>query len=197
MKEGVQNLGSKASAIASRRRSMEKYRLNPAICLQCNKVIEVKPDQKPATVKKRRFCSHGCAGRYNNLRHPKRKPEGICDGCGSQIKASLKYCGTACKSNSRHRRNREEVKAGNKKSVIEWRQRTKIRAVAYKGGKCCKCGYDRCVRALDFHHVDPSLKDFQVSGVSRSWDKIRVELDKCILVCSNCHRELHDGMWTV
>lgn len=85
--------------------------------------------------------------------------------------------------------------AGNVQAVIGWRTRTKDKAVAYKGGKCCRCGYDRCVRALDFHHVDPSKKDFAVSRVSKSWAVIKAELDKCILLCSNCHREFHDGMW--
>lgn len=69
-------------------------------------------------------------------------------------------------------------------------------AVEYKGGKCSVCGYDRCADALEFHHLDPSQKDFGISskGYTRSWDKVKEELDKCILVCSNCHREIHSGL---
>jgi predicted HNH restriction endonuclease len=69
-------------------------------------------------------------------------------------------------------------------------------AVAYKGGKCQQCGYDRCLNALDFHHRDPAQKDFAISqyGHSRSWERVRKELDKCVIVCANCHREIHAGM---
>ena len=82
-------------------------------------------------------------------------------------------------------------------AVITWRQRTKLKAVQYLGGSCSKCGYNKCLGSLQFHHTDPSKKDFSISGKSISWDKIKTELDKCILVCSNCHGELHYGNNTV
>ena len=75
------------------------------------------------------------------------------------------------------------------------KRRKKIRqmAVEYKGGRCELCGYNRCLEALEFHHQDPSRKDFSISaqGHSRSWRKVQEEIDKCILVCANCHREIH------
>ena len=78
------------------------------------------------------------------------------------------------------------------------KRRLKIREMAkeYKGGKCMLCGYNKYLGALDFHHLDPSRKGFAIStrGLTRSWEKIREELDKCILVCANCHRELHAGI---
>ena len=77
------------------------------------------------------------------------------------------------------------------KSVINWRKRTKIALVEYKGGKCCVCGYNKCIEALEFHHLDPSQKDFQISGNSKSFEHLKQEVDKCILVCSNCHKEIH------
>lgn len=69
-------------------------------------------------------------------------------------------------------------------------------AIKYKGGKCTICGYNRCNNALDFHHIDPEEKSFGIGrcGCSKSWQSIKVELDKCILVCSNCHREIHSGI---
>lgn len=69
-------------------------------------------------------------------------------------------------------------------------------AVVYKGGRCQNCGYDRCAEALEFHHIENSEKDFGISarGYTRSWLKIRQELDKCVLLCANCHRELHAGL---
>lgn len=68
----------------------------------------------------------------------------------------------------------------------------KEKAVEYKGSKCENCGYDKCIDALEFHHKNPEEKDFGISsGNTRSWKKIKEELDKCIMLCANCHRELH------
>jgi uncharacterized protein YerC len=79
-------------------------------------------------------------------------------------------------------------------SVINWRKRTKRRLIEYKGGSCELCGYSKCDRALEFHHLNPDEKDFGISGKSLSFDKLKEEVDKCILVCSNCHCEIHDGL---
>ncbi len=68
----------------------------------------------------------------------------------------------------------------------------KERAIAYMGGKCQICGYDRCPAAMEFHHSDPDEKDFVISR-SMSWERIQREIVKTILVCSNCHREIHVG----
>lgn len=68
----------------------------------------------------------------------------------------------------------------------------KERAIAYLGGRCQKCGYDKCPSAFDFHHLDPSEKDFDISSKT-SWATIEPELKKCSLLCANCHRETHDG----
>ena len=76
--------------------------------------------------------------------------------------------------------------------VSEGRRRLKLKAIEYKGGACQKCGYNKCQAALQFHHLDPSKKDFQISGKYLTWDKIKPELDKTILICANCHLELHD-----
>lgn len=60
------------------------------------------------------------------------------------------------------------------------------------GGCCSKCGYDKNASALEFHHIESEHKDFHFGGGSlRNLDKIRKELEKCILVCANCHREIH------
>ena len=69
----------------------------------------------------------------------------------------------------------------------------KQKAVEYKGGACQICGYNKCNSALDFHHVNPENKTKTLSYMFShcSWDKIKEELDKCILVCANCHREIH------
>ncbi len=77
--------------------------------------------------------------------------------------------------------------------VARFRANIKAKALEYLGNKCSKCGYEKCKRALQFHHTDPSEKDFGISGSeNRSWDKVKAELDKCILVCANCHMEIHE-----
>ena len=78
--------------------------------------------------------------------------------------------------------------------VIEWRKRTKQKLIEYKGGECELCGYKKCNRSLQFHHLNPIEKDFAISGKSLSFEKLKQEVDKCILVCSNCHCEIHDGL---
>ena len=78
------------------------------------------------------------------------------------------------------------------------RRRKSIRrkAIAYKGSRCEICGYERCPEALEFHHLDNGSKDFGISqrGDTRSWSKVKAELDKCVMLCANCHREIHAGL---
>jgi len=66
--------------------------------------------------------------------------------------------------------------------------------LGYKNEFCCKlCGYDKCISSLDFHHLDPTKKDFNISRCKNLYlnDSIKLELDKCDVICANCHRELH------
>jgi len=78
------------------------------------------------------------------------------------------------------------------------KRRKKLRTMArdYKGGKCQICGYKKCSRALSFYHTDPKKKGFGLTsrGLTRSWKKIQEEIDKCILLCANCHMEVHEGI---
>lgn len=83
------------------------------------------------------------------------------------------------------------------KGCINLNNKTRVRklkqqAIEYMGGQCQKCGYNKCPGAMDFHHTNPEEKDFGISKVNgKSFESIKNELDKCILLCSNCHRELH------
>ena len=73
-------------------------------------------------------------------------------------------------------------------------RRTELKkaAVAYKGGKCSRCAYSRCLDAMQFHHRDPGAKDFQLAGsLYLKWSRVKQELDKCDLVCVRCHVEIH------
>ena len=102
------------------------------------------------------------------------------DFAGARGQAKL-FCSQSCK---------------NMNGVTNWRRRTKLRAVAYMGGSCQVCGYKRCAAALAFHHKDPKQKDFIISGGSiKSWDRMKKELDRCVLLCSNCHAEEHERLF--
>lgn len=80
----------------------------------------------------------------------------------------------------------------NSHKSLRYRTRFKWRLVEYKGGKCEKCGYCKKIpAAYDFHHV--GKKDFGIG--SRKWDfeRAKIEVDKCMLLCRNCHAEVHYG----
>jgi hypothetical protein len=79
-------------------------------------------------------------------------------------------------------------------AVINWRKRKKQELVEYKGGCCERCGYNKSTRALQFHHLDPNEKDFTISRKSYSIERLKKEVDKCILVCANCHLEIHEEL---
>jgi transposase-like protein len=76
------------------------------------------------------------------------------------------------------------------------RRRIKEQLVREAGGACEACGYDRCLRALSFHHVDPATKSFGVAyrGATRSIGRARAEVAKCVLLCANCHMEVEAGL---
>ena len=98
------------------------------------------------------------------------------------------------------RRNKTElttycIKCANNQTIERMRI-FKLKCVEYKGGKCQICPYKKCVDALDFHHIDSTKKKFNIShSKSHSFSNlIKKELDKCIMTCSNCHREIHSGI---
>lgn len=98
-----------------------------------------------------------------------------------------KLCGRTYKDT----RNRTRCNSCNTKIR---RIRAKLAAIKYLGGKCIKCGWNGNAAAFEFHHRASSDKEFNLGGVAnRSWDVIKCELDKCDLLCSNCHRMLHSN----
>jgi len=110
-----------------------------------------------------------------SLRPPERKKCLLCD---NQILVekdkNRNRCGT-CNTNIR-------------------RYRIKKKAIEYKGGKCEECDWEGDISGYDFHHTDPTKKDFEVTGLviaSMKWEKVQKELDKCVLLCAPCHRFKH------
>lgn len=78
-----------------------------------------------------------------------------------------------------------------------WRNRTKKRIIDAFGGKCGMCEYNKCDGALELHHLDPSKKNFSFGTVRanpKNWADIVIELRKCVLICANCHREIHNNV---
>lgn len=80
--------------------------------------------------------------------------------------------------------------------VVEHRRRRKLKAIAYMGGKCDGCARVVPAAAFEFHHRDARTKEFGISqtGNPRRWEKTVEELAKCVMLCANCHREVHAGV---
>ena len=155
------------------------------ICKNCGKdfPLSIKINNEHRYLVKRSYClecipyNSGISGdsKFNPLNQPTPRE---CRFCGKTFiyqkrKGHRRFVCNSCKS-------------------VGFAISKKKRAIEHKGGKCVECGYDKYYGALEFHHIDPTKKDFQIStNLSRAWEKLKKELDKCILVCSNCHRELH------
>lgn len=80
-------------------------------------------------------------------------------------------------------------------AITSIRHALKKALIQYKGGKCEICGYDKCLSALEFHHLNPQEKEFSLSdytsGMNVNVEKAFAEVEKCSLLCANCHREVH------
>ena len=146
----------------------------------------------------------------------------ICQQCGKEFEASrkdAKYCSSSC----RNKASREArgligktclicgekfsplTKSANKRKICyncvpsgETITRSKyVELIKNKiyNGKCVRCGYNTCISALEFHHIDPSNKDTIISSGSITLEQAIEESKKCILLCSNCHKEFHANLW--
>lgn len=83
-----------------------------------------------------------------------------------------------------------------KDGKLTWRNKARLALALAFGGKCAICGYDKCIGAIDYHHIDPKTKDNALSKAmanGHGWDKIVIEARKCTIVCCRCHREIHNG----
>ena len=148
----------------------------------------------------------------------------ICHFCEKEFEAKrkdAKYCSDSCRNKaSRHNRGligKPCLICGDKFSPLT--QSANKRKVCYNcvpdgetitrgkyieliktkiyNGKCIRCGYDKCTPALEFHHINPTKKDTIISSDSITLEKAIEESKKCILICSNCHKEFHAGLWSL
>jgi endogenous inhibitor of DNA gyrase (YacG/DUF329 family) len=122
-------------------------------------------------------------------------PKVTCSTCGSPLTGrQRRFCSRRCKNadtNHRHQSYLSQQSRG-------WRR--KIGLLEQYGGACSRCGYARNLAALVWHHVDPGLKSFSLdlrSLSNRSESEIRSEVGKCIVLCANCHAEVHHPQFNV
>lgn len=112
----------------------------------------------------------------------------ICKTCGNILKGKqLSFCSRYCKHSNP---NRLKIAYQQQKDRATVR---KIKLVQYKGGTCNKCGYNKNLASLTFHHRNPKEKSFTIGKncSQYSWERLVKEADKCSLMCFNCHIELH------
>lgn len=118
-----------------------------------------------------------------------------CKYCDAKLTGHKQYfCNDNCKAKYYYReKTNNSVIAKSQKHITVGRERKKT-LVNHLGGKCAICGYDKNLASLNFHHINIDDKKFQISGrlmSTKPFDELLVEANKCMLVCNNCHMELH------
>lgn len=162
------------------------------ICQKCDKEFTTYAviDGKIRNLCKRKYCLE-CSpfGGFNRRKLYKEELlESIkCNHCNNDLPTKLFY----------YRRSRRTYQTTCKNCLkVNYHSRSlnfKQQCVDYKGGKCQVCEYDKCLSALEFHHIDGKSKEFILAKGYRYGfgDKVKAELDKCHMLCANCHREHH------
>jgi hypothetical protein len=113
----------------------------------------------------------------------------------AQLVEEVRKCDLLCANC--HRRRHAVLDATHEAGpAVEYRRRRKARAVAYMGSCCQGCGINDLPAIFEFHHWDARQKEFGFSerGIPRAWKKMITELQKCVMLCVNCHREVHAGV---
>lgn len=154
----------------------------------------IKINKKLRNLRNRKYCLKCSPFGFHNTRKLNKKIRNKPDKLNEKSVHDGKKI--ICKCCGRHyiylKTKGHSLKICNSCVVYSSRGKLKKRAVEYKGGKCTLCKYDKCIASLCFHHIDPSKKDFTIShSYGFGWARIKEEIDKCILLCNNCHCELH------
>jgi hypothetical protein len=148
-------------------------------CRECNKILPlIKFHHENKNNNTFHDICKDCMSDYQRKLRIRRKSDKLCVRCGKQSKNSSVLCINCSKKDTTR--------------MYEKRKENKIKAVEYLGGFCKRCGLKSEIMAIyDFHHVD-TTKEKRISKIlNKSWNRIKKELDKCKLVCSNCHRIIH------
>lgn len=153
------------------------------VCKKCEKSFKnrIIMNGEKKNVSKRKYCLECSPFDMHNTRKIESVASGdlvICVSCGRKYTydRSMGHRKQKCNSCMSYHRY-EEVKR---------------KAVSILGNKCSRCGYDKYIGALEFHHRDAKKKDFAISkNANRRWEVVEREVRKCDLLCSNCHKEVH------
>lgn len=120
---------------------------------------------------------------------------GAFSGSIDRLRAEVEKCDLLCAvcHRIRHALEDEKVSVG---PVTRHRRRRKLRAIALMGSKCFGCGRTGPAAIFEFHHLNPAEKMFGIAtdGIPRRWEVTVAELAKCVMLCANCHREVHAGV---
>ncbi len=115
-------------------------------------------------------------------------------GSRERLLAEAAKCDLLCANC--HRRRHAMIAEHSDPAAAARRRLLKARAVDALGGRCEGCGTEHVSSIFEFHHRDGKTKDFGISedGILRRWEDTARELEKCMLLCANCHREVHAGV---
>ena len=148
-------------------------------------------------------CGYDAEPKALDFHHPdaSAKEFAISDFNGSyrRLLAEAAKCDLLCANCHRIRHAAEDAKHEERDPVVGMRRALKIRAVEAMGASCQACGRTGPSAMFEFHHRDANAKDFGISqdGIPRRWEVIATELAKCVMLCANCHREVHTGVRTI
>lgn len=165
------------------------------ICSLCGKEFKAIQviDGKITNLSSRKYCLECSPFKMHNtkrliLAKSAEKDKKTCSGCKQNLPIDHFW-----------KKGKDKLQSRCKKCLYIYQEKrrgpVKDRLLSYKGGKCISCGYNKCSAALDFHHIDQDSKSFDIGKSSKNmnFDKIKNEIDKCVILCANCHRELHNG----
>lgn len=150
--------------------------------MECRKCKEVKPITFFALDKNlpygyRRLCKN-CMSKDIKEYYDLKKKDGRCVRCGKKVDRKITLCNLCIKKDTIR--------------VIKKRKLNKIRAINYLGGVCKECGLKSNIYWIyDFHHCNKDKEFGLCDEMGHSWEKLKIELDKCELLCANCHRTKH------
>ncbi len=158
-------------------------------CVVCGKDFEAIKSTK-------KYCSNDCMNAARRARYGERQIQMVTNLMDLHNKSCL-ICGKDFTPKTPAANNRQCCYNCMPDGVQLTRGMFLAKIKEHLGGRCIKCGYDKCLKALEFHHLDPSKKDFTISNDHFKLKEAVEEVKKCILICSNCHKELHDNLWTI
>lgn len=176
-RENSQFCSTKCYNLHREQNGIPRHHQSKGSCLDCGAIIKLRSKR----------CNL-CNNKYNASKRttPRVTENPFCNTCGILKTKENTYSPADGKWAPTCRECRQEIGRRSQEGL-------KQGCVDYKGGCCQVCGYNKCLAALDFHHLDPTEKDFTVARkkLNIKDDKMRAELDKCVLLCANCHREEH------